>query len=1606
MTIISPGLQQVTPGTPGSSALATVTQPLLVPVQTDERFRNFPPQTYNLNPHSNLVRFLRVLLGDAGAGQLRKRLIMNRLSQVMTGAYFYDLDTFYGAIFGIKRATAELLSIDPYTTTASQSTWRELAKADASYKQRLFQFGRAIEYGPSPIGMRLIAEAILNITCDIYESFRYADNQALTYGGMESFTYLQLQGFTYAQLEGAIGNTPNSLVRKQFIIAPHRPITPVEAYAVMQVIEQLKPADALYEIISEGPDVYQPVPISGVWADSIYWEIQQNVTVTGTGANNPYGQVVAGTVIQPSKPPFNAYQGEQWFYNKDIVGSISYAQDSTQKVILNPDIQRIVWTDNTYTDFLPTSAILPWWQATLGRYAQDGVMAINPVAGRGSLNSPVTLSDLVFDGIDVGELLATLGSQTVSNLQKSSESLSFWSTQPRAQTDLTREILESRFGSFHQFNAFSFDVARFPQHISLEYYDETAGTWISVMTRDILDSVPAVLGTSNDYLFNKTHPQHYGNGHWENITVKVAPFNARRIRIVLTRGPGDGPITKTLTMEPSANGFVSRTTNVPYSLGLRKIKMGFSIEGESDLPIPFLPNYTVIDAATDILGSPVDFVLYREDPSGPIAATPTQWRSNPQPINNAVVNFYLDVRDHNGAAQTVDRFFVDPTHLGVHATLYYSNSTPTAADDHAAMDTPLDYPASQIIGTILDTTQGLQFPTAGGTIGYVTVQNWALQWDPTQDWWAGISFRAGLAPTSGTLPLLDLRGTKVAYSNGAFVITPADGSSPLVSYVALPTNAVINLVVGHSASGGWQLSYQIGATTPVNAVLTKYTYGSSTSFSGGHVGAGSGAGGSTLYSLSTSDDEAQATTSENYPTIVIGGFNDNSAPATSGMLLFSLVLKSETLSTATIDGFMANPSLYCTKGLFAGQDQGLTANAYLRFDQSFVSATNPTGLVGGQPTFYPDLYWTPIPGDFILTKGYLTLPPTLAKFWKFEMTNLAPEPFEGFLPIQRSVQTFPISVMNSVPNATPGYQGAQDPGIATLGSLALGNSSFPNSGVAPTTPSTASSTLQISPTQVMIATDPSTAVQISKASWLYNFADYHQGQRAPRFNLPSVHTYQVSDVAYAAKVAYFCGFNQIQACRTSVLAQNDSEVYYEAFLDDLHIVSNTFEQNPGDLFTSPNPALAATLPNVAQSVSYVSTHDVVGLQFATVQSDSVQVVYDDDMRNQALNNTTWLDTTTWHAVGDVTPGQISYNGAANSIIFNRKTSAPPPSQTSSGAVHGIVLPPVEPVLDVDIISSTGASTAGFGGIASAPFLLSARGRAWVAVRYTPLTSLTSPLYVQLYDPLTSRVIWEEPTTGPQGSVTEFYASYDIGSVPNTNVADALIVRLVQKGASQDLISVDTLSVFDESIVWEFSVDGGATFWQAIDTRNNPNGTVTFPVPGQEIVWRVTCYRQAMHVTSLQIRPIYESQLNVDAQPFMRGPNVSFFDMTPDVYHDPMFNQWNNPVPRWWFLAFKQYPNLFPDGVPIVSPFSQFFNRVTSDDLSSTFTDAVTRLITKEPSAFEFFPHISDSVGWTSGLFHRSPATVLPALGDAASAEVIHPAQFPAIIEPLIEPPVT
>jgi len=163
-----------------------------MPPSIMNRLRSFPEEVYALNPTDHLTKFLKVLLGDAGAGQLKKQSTIARLGAYLQGANFYDLDNFYGALFGIVRNSSEQLPVNPYTDLATSDTWATVRSLDANYRARIDAFGKAVSFGASAIGMELMAEAILQTPCDVYESWRAADAGIGLWSDLEELTWTEL----------------------------------------------------------------------------------------------------------------------------------------------------------------------------------------------------------------------------------------------------------------------------------------------------------------------------------------------------------------------------------------------------------------------------------------------------------------------------------------------------------------------------------------------------------------------------------------------------------------------------------------------------------------------------------------------------------------------------------------------------------------------------------------------------------------------------------------------------------------------------------------------------------------------------------------------------------------------------------------------------------------------------------------------------------------------------------------------------------------------------------------------------------------------------------------------------------------------------------------------------------------------------------------------------------------------------------------------------------------------------------------------------------------------------------------------------------------------
>lgn len=442
---------------------------------------------------------------------------------------------------------------------------------------------------------------------------------------------------------------------------------------------------------------------------------------------------------------------------------------------------------------------------------------------------------------------------------------------------------------------------------------------------------------------------------------------------------------------------------------------------------------------------------------------------------------------------------------------------------------------------------------------------------------------------------------------------------------------------------------------------------------------------------------------------------------------------------------------------------------------------------------------------------------------------------------------------------------------------------------------------------------------------------------------------------------------------------------------------------------------------VAESRPHYSRNNVYAVQFASQQSNPVQLVPDDDFRDPALAQYNWSSLNSWQRVGDAL---LSYNLSDHSVVMRRFVEPPPRAITRTGGiVQGLVMPPFYDRQFTVIDEAAAAAT--YGGLQSPTVAPSRKGRLTAAARVVLDTDLTSPLVLQIVSSSNDYVLAEKEISGHAGERLEWWVEYDIGSFyipppppptfvfrgiasplvsplvgddeaevipippppPVTN--DALVrVRLIQRGKSDDAWRLDTLSAFDDAIVWEFSVNGGETFLPANRIRNKKTGVLRFPEPGNALVYRVTGTRPGVVVSSVKVRPWYAGPKNARASSTHRGPNVSVFDQDPPIQDDPEWNAWDKPVPRHWFHDSRRFPLISPTGAPVVTEWSRFYGRPVGDTMDP-ISENIQRWVVKEQVINE------EPVGGTEGV-DRSGSVFVRSGGDNApvQSELVVPVVTP------------
>lgn len=1125
------------------------------------------------------------------------------------------------------------------------------------------------------------------------------------------------------------------------------------------------------------------------------------------------------------------------------------------------------------------------------------------------------LSPLTVDGMPLSALQDALRLGQ-SAQQGSSGGEHFWSSPPRPSGDRLREVYEFSLSSARPVNRLSFSLARFPQRAWVQYRDKD-GIWYPIRQASssapvqltIQDSLPSVIpaGLVDD---TRLHPQHFGAGHWVQQMVDVTPVTASRFRVIMVRIPS-GSAPRGVDGQP-----------VPYSLGVKDAVVSYRASSASDLP--WLPQQdaahsVALASSQDLLGSQVDYLVRRTRAGNAGSIEGGVWRCAPQPVPNAVVNLYLDLRTPDGKPQVVDRLSLDPVTSGPTVNLYYAeedldNIQFTPSDQ--ALSFPMVRPTADGVTT---DSGGLLFPD--GTTA-LDVDNRAMQFDPYGPFL--------LALTVNPQFTSDDNLTYTVVDNGVLTVNITAG----VVQVSLG-NRVVELapvVFGYNAQIPVAVAYDgetLTVRTPWETRVQEHS----------HVVPGT-------------------------PPVLLrlGGALSGVSPGGALRITSLFLAKGRAGDIAGIDAYWADPAGYgLNPGYGADPAAHTCANAILRMDPSLITAGQdsvcPWGLIGGPGVSHQDLVWTPVNGDFTVRKGLLKFKPVYARYLNLEFTNLQPVPIA---PGQTSplvdVQLFPsVTVQggSTVATASQTTSGAA-PGAAMIAVDQGMPYQYADAARISTAAPTTSSSAYL-PTEALYAPDPLDAQNLRRSQSNFSYMPL-PGSTAPRFSSTGVHRYHVVQVAMDAKTAYSVALNQVLAYQSNPVAEKDTEQYIELF----HTPDFLYGYSDGDPDGWQHTSTGMTTPSQVRwtgaglsSKTMISRRRVLGVQIATQQSDPAQLVKDPDFDDPSLHY--------WQPVGDAS---IAPDDRYASSIGQMARVTRGHSQSSWSALE--TLYPTWDDVDAsnplpyrpswsELEGSTATSDSGgiqsLHGVTPAP-----AGRLYAAARVYTESALAQPLLLQLING-DGRILAEAAADVKAAQVTEWYVDttvhtlnpsghpswasvadngtggtrswddmetlgswgdltqdFDVSGVYDVRVS---VVQQGKDGTGQWL--VDSLVIYNDPILWEVSRDGGRTWYEVLDVRNNPRGVFTFPdLPvndrsgGTQLRWKATGYTSGVTLSSVVLRPWYATLSG--AVPYQdtlqaSGSATSLADYYPPVDQDPYFQGWNSPIPQEWWLVSRKWQQL-------------------------------------------------------------------------------------------------
>lgn len=1105
------------------------------------------------------------------------------------------------------------------------------------------------------------------------------------------------------------------------------------------------------------------------------------------------------------------------------------------------------------------------------------------------------------DGIDLAKLSTVAKSGTTT--WQATQHRKFWVSGLAGIDNRRREIMEVSFGTERVVNHLSFKVSRFPLTLRVEYLDRN-GDWQLVtyagQNRDkgtsdrqlgkdprpafrrkpatvlISESVPSRVNSAQ----RRGHPQHFGKGHWFVEGWKINPVRTRKIRFVLQRNPNG--------VAPKGPG----GRKVSYSLAIKDLSIGYRVIERADIPRE-APDEPWWATGKDIVGSQTVYSTYEQPADRAVDGSMlTYWRSEPQPFPFAVVNFFLDLRSPDGVPPVIDRFWVDPITTGVNCNVYYSNSVPEG-DFEGASD-PIPPQTTTALGNPIPVRDAATQQATGINLGPVDqtgieVSNHYAQLRYDQPWWVGIDADSLDDPAiSDDHPLISLGTTQIVQAGNTLKVLAQSGDEAVIDLDPLlhTTNARYRLVVAYY---------------PADLITNRPPYFRITyQLTGG-------------YEPVTSEATTAALADSASP-IRIGLHPDPGSTDVPAVTIRGLVVKSEALTPEVEQWFLDEGELFVADPDNAYEDRGTAQNARLRMHPMFLSPNNLFGVVGGPGDRYGDMVWTPISRDYVLRQGYLNLPPTKAAYWKFEMTGLIPQVYENFLTIDRDVLVFPPDVVANYDTVVGARNNRDAPAGVTTTANTGDNVAYSDVlNAIRTTPEPSADA-----TKVLVVKDATQARRVAETGWVWHYQPWHIGSAAPQFMGTSQHRYESLRVKHSTKVAFFAGIREIAPVRVDYTFDDDTPEYVEHLLDTTFI---DLSQTSGVEFGEGGLTSTSSHAEVT-SKAFLSYRNVRGVQFASQETDSVQVLPDPDFRAEHMD--------LWSAYGDADLLRLGPNNVQIARGWFLYTYGDLEQRfLSYGAMDGT------PYALLEGVNQPSGSAEG--GITSQVYTPSGAGKILAVAEVTAVGNMQGPITLEIVATYDERVVASETRWVREGeaatlrvgyspgALTEFRTYGDVETMVSTpttygeleafryfelesdreNPSD-LYVRVRQQGQTDDNFNVHRIGLYDSPVAWFFSNDDGSTWWQAIDVRSNPDGVLIFPqsltpeVPGtgRTLRWKARIYRADAVINALNVRPWYGSRARTAPAAYgleSVGPNKSGWDTFPSLERHPMWTERFNPI---------------------------------------------------------------------------------------------------------------